>query len=127
MIDYNAIAISAREKIRAYGREVTLIQIPSAAADPDRPWSAPDNTAEPITEVVSVVAVPPGGTSSFGLEVNKDDFLSKAKAVYITHPTQSDPINYHLLRDGTKEYKIEFVERLQPGPVELLYFIGVVG
>ena len=66
--------------------------------------------------------------SSLGVRSETIELYKDTKSVFIAEPgeeTLEDFDQYQLLIDGDQEFQISFIEKLKPGNLTLLYYIGV--
>lgn len=131
-MDYDAIAQIALDQIKDKGRAVSLYKlIGDPPADNAKPWrgkgvqtkSAPVNT-------FGVFAVPntsiPTESRGLGFDWIDEDLLKRARHVCIV-PASGNPdlVDYHILSDGGREFTVIWGQRLQPGPVPIMYVFGL--
>lgn len=132
-IDYAAL----RTKINSIfdtevvpGRAATFIKFDTTPSDPGDPGAGTsDPRASPDESVVLQAAfVQPDSAEKLGMRTIDDDLLKRTKEIAIVPPgpdgtfdlTQADQVI-----DGSQRRRITFVEKLQPGSVILLYFVGM--
>lgn len=127
--DYSLNLATAKRLVRKFGRSIELRKLASASPSPAEPWLG---VADPVASGTSVtlfaVPVPPSSASSLGFSASQQDLMKNLSQIFIAEVGETDPENlneYHTVFDGGTEYKIEFVEKLKPANLTLLYFIGV--
>lgn len=128
--DYSGNLATAKRLVRKFGRQVTLLQLDGAPADPSKPWEgSSDPRGTPVAQASTyAVAVSPGSTKELGLGIELPELTADVEQVLIAEPGEDDPENlenYHVVVDGGEQYKVAFVEKLKPANLTLLYFIGV--
>lgn len=129
--DYTYIADRAKDLIAKFGRPITVIQYDDTIDDPTKPWrGAADLRSTPIAEVVAFgVFVEPIGARALGISTQAGELLKRADAILLVSlGSASSGVDLSLFDevvDGARRWKIEVVEKLQPGDLTLLYFLGV--
>ncbi len=129
--DYTALADKAKELVDRFGRPITVIQYDDAIDDPTKPWRGTANPrAVPTAEVQAAgVFVEPTGARALGISTQAGELLKRSDAIFLVSlGSASNGIDLSLfdeVLDGGKRWKIEVVEKLQPGDLTLLYFLGV--
>lgn len=118
----NFIALALR-LIAKHGRDVTFKVLSSTAADADKPWRG-TATAPTVIGPLKAVFVPFRGYE-FGSEYTDTSLFKEVEEVCLVAGGQGDLETAHLLTDGGKELKIEWVQRLRPGDQTVLYAFGV--
>lgn len=133
LIDYTELATEAQTLVAGTGRSVTFVQLDRDPADPSKPWrGASDPRATPESTVAgSAVFVEPSSATALGMSTEiVDSLVKRSEAIMIVAlgPTvTADLQDYDEVIDGSKTWRIEGVEKLQPADVVLLYFVGVAG
>jgi hypothetical protein len=128
MVDYIAIAATAKRLVEANGRAVTLTGLKGVAANAAQPWDGPtDLVGAPLP--LFGVFVPPNTVRQFGLTALGQgtewiDLMTISEQMMITFPGEVDIRNYTTLNDGTN-WGIIGSQVLKPADVTLLAFIGV--
>lgn len=129
-MDYLKMASTAKRLIQEKGRQITLSTINPNSYNPVQPWKGAVFPRDPNTNTQSVVyavSVPLAAANSLGLRSDIFQLFSETKNVYLVEPGAFDlenPDEYSLVIDSGLELKITFIEKLKPGGVTLLYFIG---
>lgn len=123
MSDHQRFIDLALRLIAKHGRDVNFKVVSPVAADADKPWrgtATPPETIGPL----KAVFVPFRGFE-FG-SVFKDIALFKeVEQICLVAGGQGDLETTHLLTDSSKDYKVEWVQRLRPGDQTVLYAFGV--
>ena len=129
MKDYSKTLATAKRIVRDKGRQITLVKFSPTPPSPSQPWLGPTNPSATSSEVsVYAVGVHPTLLSYLGFNATQVDLAKNMKEVFVVEPGETDPENldkYNVLRDGGIDYKISSMEKLRPGTLTLLYFIGV--
>jgi hypothetical protein len=114
----------AQRLIASRGRACTLVKLAATAANPAKPWNGPGVPTE--QERVDVVAcfVPPSGTD-LGRGFITEEQLKRCDQVALVAPGEQDYAAFGVLEDEAVRWKIEWVQVLKPGPLVLLYALGV--
>jgi len=117
----------AQQLVALHGRSVTFRRFNQSAADPAKPWRGPTNLdASPAAqETLAAVAVPPSSANELGMSVQDQEMLRRVEKIYIVAQGTQDLSIMDEVVDNNVNYRIEFVEFLQPGNVGILYFVGV--
>lgn len=131
-MDYAAKLVKIKAQIRGKGREITLSSLDPDSAVIDKPWLGavdprdPDNIA---STTIFAVNVPLSSASNLlGISSETIELYKETKSVFIAEPGEDTPEDfdqYQLVTDGTQEFQISFIEKLKPGNLTLLYYIGV--
>lgn len=130
-MDYAAKLAKVKEKIRAKGRQITLSSIDSGSADTNNPWQATTNPRDPLntdSTAIYAINVPMSSASSLGIRAEAVELYKDTQSVFIAEPGEDTPEDfdqYQLVTDGSREFKITFIEQLKPADLTLLYYIGV--
>jgi hypothetical protein len=121
------LAQVAQQLIALHGRDVTFRRFNQSAADPAKPWRGPTNLdASPAAqEILKAVAVPASSATELGMSVQDQEMLHRVEKVYIVAVGQQDLSLMDEVVDTNVNYRIEFVEVLEPGAVRIVHFVGV--
>jgi hypothetical protein len=124
-IDYNAKAALVASKIQQYGREVTFLKLDKTVADATKPWRGatdPIGNAEELP--VSIVSVDPTSLSSLGNSRKLQEMIKTSREIMMA-PATGALEDFDMVQDGIDRFRITGVEKLKPGNVTLLYYVGV--
>ncbi len=130
-MSYEEDLVFVKEIIREEGREITLSSLDPDSDVTDKPWLGttdprdPDNTA---STTIFAVNVPLSSAGSLGIRSETIELYKDTKSVFIAEPGEDTPEDfdqYQLVTDGSQEFQISFIEKLKPGNLTLLYYIGV--
>ena len=123
MSDHSKFIALALRLIAKHGRDVTFKVISSTPADADKPWRG---TATPPTPIgpLKAVFVPFRGFE-FGSEFTDNALFKEVEQICLCAGGQADLETMHIVTDTSKDYKIEWVQRLRPGDQTVLYAFGV--
>lgn len=122
MADHAKFAALAKRLITKHGRTVTFKQLPNTPVDPTKPWKGAA-TAPTVIATSIAVFVPPKGLE-FGTDFLDEQLLKSCTEVCLAN-ADADLTKAHLLHDGGQDFKINWVRRLQPADIALVYAIGV--
>lgn len=133
MADLVALARTANRLVsNAPGRTVTFVRLNTAKADPTKPWrgnpAARDDPETPPSH--RAVFLPPSGETQFGTRRITAELVARLDSLILVAPGPEetrDLSTYDVVRDGARELKIEFADRLDPGDpsVAILYQMGL--
>lgn len=96
-----------------------------AAGSGDKPWEGPEGALVEETTEQPTIAVSPA--AALGMKVVSEDLLARAEIVLITSVPEGAPdllLFNQARRPGKENYRIEWVEKLEPADRILLYYIG---
>jgi len=129
------LAEVARRLVSENGRSVIVERDDTAAGDAAKPWLGPDDVPDTPSGgallTVTMAFVPPSG-GGFGFMRRQDgavmDTVDQVGLVAATDTglAGADLETFTRVRDGTRVFRIQFVERLQPAATALLYTLGLV-
>lgn len=119
MTDYSEFVELAQELIRDAGREVTFNS--AATADPEKPWT----TGATATPKNAIACFLPASGSNFGYQLVTDEMLSRVTQVVLVAPDGTDYESTKSITDSGKTYGVEWITKLQPGTVVVLWAMGV--
>lgn len=121
MVDYTSLAATAKRLIEKNGRTVTITKMSQTPADPAKPHRA-RNPAADTSVTPTAVVVPFEREQVDGSNVMVDD-----KMVLVAQESVSgvDLQSFDRLTDGSDEYDIVKVKKVNPGPTSVVYMIQV--
>lgn len=121
MVDYTSLAATAKRLIEKNGRTVTITKMSQTPADPAKPHRA-RNPAADTSVTPTAVVVPFESEQVDGSNVMVDD-----KMVMVAQESVSgvDLKSFDRLTDGSDEYDIVKVKKVNPGPTSVVYMIQV--
>lgn len=112
------------------GRAVTFNKFdttPDDAGDPGAgtadPRANPDETA-----ILQAAFVQPDSAQELGMRTDDEDLLKRTSEIAIVQPGPTGTFDLSAateVLDGGVRRRVTFVEKLQPGPIILLYFVGM--
>lgn len=133
--DYRQIVATVDELIPQFGRAITLMKTPRAAADADKPWNGPaewNDANHPPGHSLSVDAIFVGGAAKFSgtrppfVADEAGSLIRRGNSGYlVSGSVNSDLRQFDRIDDGGQLWKINAVNVLQPGPTVLLYGLEV--
>lgn len=125
-INYTKMKALSQRLISQNGRTMTFVQILPYVSDPSKPWrgdAAARNTPT-VTLDKTVVVLEPSTNIRVGETAMVDDLLKNYdKVIMVDGEDVLD--QYHEVIDGTERYRIEYMYKLQPGPVLLYHLFGL--
>lgn len=127
MVDYTALATTAKTLIDANGRDVTFIKFDQTPDDGSKPWRGPTDPRAGTTVSRKSVFVPPSSATKMGLTTEQSDLVRRSQQIAIVAAagTAEDLSEYQEVLDGSEHWKITVVETLKPADTTLLYIVGV--
>lgn len=126
MVNYPRALATAQRLIAGAGRPVMFLDGGTDLADPSRPLLGPASPElEPIGPLPAVF-VPPSSLQQLGMSATTIAlFKEYSQIAIIAYDGANDLSDMIWLIDDNVKWKIGQVEKLQPGPLTLLYFVGV--
>lgn len=129
MVDFTALATTAKTLVDANGRDVTFLKFDRAAADANKPWRGPSDARGDADASVDLKAafVEPSGAVRLGITSEHGALFRRAQQIMIVPAasTAEDLTTFQEVVDGGSNWKITDIETLKPADVTLLYFVGV--
>lgn len=127
-MDYSEIVLTVQELIADAGRQIKIQRFSSVSADPEAPWLGVELNEEDSAVAeeyeLSAVFVPASG-GSLGMEFIREGLFDRVEQVALIPPINNPIDGFHTIIDNDVTWKIEWMEVLKPGPVILLYAIGL--
>ena len=128
--DYTSIADTALAMVKKYGRSMTITKFDQSAGDPAKPWEGASDPRGVGKTSLTIYAVAVSVTSAIqvGLVTKDDDMVKRSEQILIVAPgsvEQTDLGNFNIVSDGSVEWKVAGVDKMQPSNLILLYYIGV--
>lgn len=115
-----AVALALR-LIKKFGRPTTFNQL-GAGADPTKPWRADaPNVVNTVTQPAVFVSM---ALKDLGFDLTQEELEKRATEAILTAPGVIDLTLVHQVVDGPT-YSILWVKVLKPGPVPVLYAMGI--
>ena len=123
MVDFVALTATAQRLIEENGRQVVLVGLTAAPANPDRPW----DVGEPVEATRDVVAVFVDPRSSgLGLNYAAESINKKpGQVMLVSAGQQVDLSQYDQVRDGSATWRIDSIDVLRPSDVTVLAYLRV--
>lgn len=123
MSDHQRFTNLALRLINKHGRNVTFKTVSSVLADATKPWKG-TITAPSSIGPLKAAFVPFRGFE-FGSVFNDTQLFKECDEICLVAGGQGDLETAHVVVDRTKDFKIEWVQRLYPGDQKILYAFGV--
>ncbi len=133
--EYQQIIAAVDELIPQFGRTITLLKTPRAAADADKPWNGPaewNDASPPAGHSIGVSAVFVGEAAKFSgtqppfAADETGSLIRRGNSGYlVSGSVNADLREFDRIDDGGQLWKINAVNVLQPGPTVLLYGLEV--
>lgn len=123
MSDHAKFAALAKRLIDKNGRNVTFKRLSPTPAVPAQPWRG--NTTTPTSFGPFKAVFVPFRGFTFGSEFIDTSLFKEVELICMVAGGQADLETYHLITDSSKDYKIEWTQRLRPGDQTILYAFGV--
>ncbi len=124
MADFTALAAVAKTLIDANGRTVSIVRKGSHAQDSDMPWRGTDDYPETTITGKAVFV----SESDLGHTVRDSEDTRRADkvALFAANDDGGHSLEeFHVIVDGSVEWKIGRAEVLQPADTRLLYMFEV--
>ena len=124
--DYSGLLASAQALIQKFGRSITFLKLDSDPANMDKPWlgaTAP-RSAPAGSATLYGVNVPVSSLADLGGLSKTDDLLRECELAFVVEAQGDDLSLFHILQDGSSDYKIKVVRTLAPGDTTMLFAIG---
>jgi len=123
MSDHAKFVNLALRLIDKHGRNVTFKRLSSTPTIPAQPWRGSSTTPTSFGPFRAVFVPFRGYT--FGAEFIDTSLFKEVEQICLVAGGQEDLETCHLVTDSSKDYKIEWVQRLRPGDQTVLYAFGV--
>lgn len=122
--DYTDDIAFAVESVAEYGRPVRFRKV-NTAVDAANPLAGP--TAAPVlSDAVPAVFVVLTGNNSFGISKQTVELMKASEQTAMIAPSGVDYEEFtHIVDFDNSVWKIDVIDKLMPGVVPVLYFIGV--
>jgi len=124
-MDYPSLVLVVQDLINTTGRSIKLQQLGGTAEDADKPWRG---TGVPkVIKTISTFGtfVAPTGLDKYGISFISNELLKRCDEVVLVAGAKTDYEGFHQLVDSSTTWRIEWIEKLKPGSVTLLYAIGI--
>lgn len=130
MVDYAALADTAKTLVDRYGRQVVFERYNQSLQDNSKPWKGPTSarTSPDAQETLSGVFIHPSSLVKMGLATEDSEILKRSSQVCLVGPGSTFTENlrtFNEVVDGQERWKIVAVETLKPGDIELLHIVGL--
>lgn len=131
MVDYVAVAATAKRLIEANGRQVTFYAADQTDSDPTKPWLGPATVKSGAGTSLYGVFVPPNTVRQFGLTAlgrgtDFDNLFRVSEQIGIVFPEGGlDVRQFSIVEDGGIDWKIIGIQELKPGDLNVLAFVGL--
>jgi hypothetical protein len=126
MADHQEFLDLAREMIEEEGRLVTFQQLDKTPADPDYPWEGPGAPTVADSVQTYAVFVPDAGSGLGKLIEDNELFKSAEQVLLVAPPATGETLgDFHIVVDDAVRWKIDVAKELKPGPLTVLYVMGV--
>jgi hypothetical protein len=124
MADHARFVALATRLIEKNGRDVILKEKSGTATDTNKPWKG--STSSPtVLGTVKAVFVPFRGFE-FGSTFTDDELMKSVDEVCLIAGGNDAFDNTTLIYDETKDLKVEWIRRLRPADLTVLYAFGVM-
>lgn len=123
MSDHQKFVALALRLIAKHGRNVNFKRISSTETDADKPWRGTNLPAASFGPFKAVFV--PFRGFEFGSEYFDSALFKEVEQICLCAGGQADLETMHIVTDTSKDYKIEWVQRLRPGDQTVLYAFGV--
>lgn len=123
--DFTRFAALARRLIAKNGRRVIVQRLSATPTDVSKPWAGP--SVPSIAGQIDMYAafIPHTGSGDLGFMAIDDELLKRCEQIALFAPPCRDLTEYHQIEDFNRVWKIEWVRELRPGPLPVLYVVGV--
>lgn len=124
--DYVRFAELARRLIAGAGRTATFEHLSATPADANKPWKGPAAPTVATSKDAPAAFVPPSG-SGLGKELVSDELLARCEQVCLVAPSE-DAYAFETatsIQDGGVRWRVTWAYVLAPGPLPVLYALGV--
>lgn len=115
---------TAKRLIDKHGRMVQFEIVSSQPQESDRPWWG--TAAAPVVIGPLKAAFVPFRGFEFGSLFEQKSLFKECDEICLVSGGQGDLELAHFLVDEGRKFKIEWVQRLRPGTVTVLYAFGVM-
>lgn len=125
MVNFTALAATAKRLIEANGRSVTLVQHSTTPADSAQPWRGPDESARTETAVTGVFL---SGTSDSELGemlmLIDAGLIQRGEKFFLVAADSLGSVDIKAqasLVDDNQLWQVSEIATLQPGPTPILH------
>lgn len=108
--------------IEKHGRDVVFQELSNVPADSDKPWNG--TNLIPIDLLTTKACFVPFRGFELGSNFIDEELLKRCDQVLLVAPTVNLD-NTSLIVDNGVQYKVDWIRRLKPAEVILLYAFGV--
>lgn len=108
--------------IKKHGREVIFKELSNIPADSDKPWEGSNGIPRIIQKTMGCFV--PFRGFEFGSNFIDEELLKRSDQVLLVYPVINLD-NATIVVDAGVEYKVDWIRRLKPAEVVLLYAFGV--
>ena len=123
MADHAKFAAIALRLIDKNGRLTNFNAMSDVPADPAKPWKG--TSSAPTVLLSAMAAYIPSQGQDFGNTFIDDELLKSCDEVLLVAGGQADLTKCHTITDENVELKVNWIRRLKPADLTLLYAIGV--
>lgn len=123
MADHQKYVDLALRLITKHGRLVSLGVVSGTPVDVNKPWRGTDQA--PVIMGPVMAAIVPFRGFEFGSLFEQQDMFKECDEICIIAGGQEEFENAHNVYDESKTYAVQWVQRLRPGPLTILYAIGI--
>lgn len=129
MVDYARLSTTATRLLTKFGRQVTLVKFNETPVNPDKPWQGPASGGQTEVQLYGVF-VPPSSIREFGLQglgrgTDLGDLIAMSQQILIINPATNVVEQFTEVIDNGVRWGITATQVLQPGPTQVLAFIGL--
>lgn len=123
--DYTRPLATAQRLIKRFGRSISLQGVSTELANPSNPLAGPVAPPPPIVGIPATF-VPPSSLQVLGFSARMTELFANCEQICIVAPIDNtDFSSMKFLYDSGKRWKISLIEKLKPGDLTVLYFIGI--
>lgn len=128
-MDYSGFVTTVREQLADKGRSIKLLNL---SAEPESGKSLWENNSGERVETdaltLNALNVPLSSASAFGFKINLSDFRGSVDALFICEIDADNRIEteqFEILRDDSKDYRINYMDIFKPGNTAIMAYIVV--
>ena len=128
MVDYANLRSVADRLIKANGRQFTIRKF-DRTTEAGKPWRNESPTTDPEWEVtVTGVFIEPSTFRRYGINLEDIEMIKRIATIALVpdteFPSTIDPLEIDNYTDNGRDYRIEFIRPLGPGPVNVIWLLA---
>lgn len=120
--DYSGPIALALKLITKFGRDVVIEKLSAVPADAGKPWNGPAVPTVLTSVTTRAVFVGVEELSSMGVD---EELLKRVTQGCLVPAGATALDDFNSMTDGSVRWGIEFLKALKPGPLTVMYAIGV--